>query len=71
LNRETRFEAFLVDGALGPAERVSVLVVACNEAVDMLHEFLDTAEGIPCSDWLARMEDQISIWFSHDAWVGV
>ena len=60
-----------MDGALGPVERVSVLIIACDEAFDMRHEFLDTAEGTALQRLAGEDGNQISIWFSHEAWVGV
>jgi len=42
---ETRFEALLLDLALGPGERAGTLVVAGDEGIDMRLELIDTLEG--------------------------
>ena len=61
-----------MDGAFGPDERAGVIVVAGDEFVDMGHQFSHVAErSAPLRDLPAKIENQISIWFSQEACVGV
>ena len=61
-----RFEALLVDLAFGPHEQASVLVVVGDEAVDVSLQLFNTLKDAPLRDWALRMENQISIWLSHE-----
>ena len=47
------------------------LVVAGDEGIDMRLELIDALEGRTAQRLSGRIENQISIWLSHDVWVGV
>ena len=55
----------------GPDERFWSFVVGRDEGVDMSLELINGVEGAPLRDLPARIENQISIWFNQDVWVGV
>ena len=60
-----------MDGTFGPNEGLGVCVMAGDEAVDVLTSRGTLANESPFSDLADRIENQISIWFNHDPWVGV
>ncbi len=68
---ETWSEALLADFGFSPEERLCGLIVSFDEGVDVGDEFLRLVKDAPLSDFADRIENQISIWLSQEAWVGV
>jgi hypothetical protein len=60
-----------MDLGLGPKEGRCGLIVTFDEGVDVGDESLTLAKDAPVTDFEVRIENQISIWLSQEAWVGV
>ena len=60
-----------MDLGLGPDERLGVDIIGGDEGVDVAVNSFRLLKEAPESALAARIENQISIWLSQDAFVGV
>ena len=56
---------------LGPLKRLRVLVVGGDKGSIRSRTCCGEEKLAPAKALLARIENQTSIWLSHDAWVGM
>ena len=56
---------------LGPNERLGIDVIGGAEGVDVGISSFRLLKDLPISALAAKIENQISIWLSQDAFVGV